>query len=264
MLDRLEQQEGNASGPIVKLNMFIFYLDESYDSNVFVLTAMRLMSEKFRETFTRVKDFRRDLNKRYGLYVSKELHATEFVAGRGNYSPKALGKYQRVQIFGEVLAFVAALPDIEVFNVRIQVPSCPVDPHLRAFERMLNRIQASLDDYKTEGLLILDEGKEGMLRRISRQMTAINWIPSKYGSWGDGSGKKNITLDRLIEDPLFKASHNSYFLQLADTVAFSLLKREVAPTPRVTKYGLDKMFDVLKPVLCLKASASDPFGVVRG
>jgi len=65
-------------------------------------------------------------------------------------------------------------------------------------------------------------------------------------------------------DPLFKASHHSYFLQFADVVAFSLLKKEVAPSPNVARYGLDKMFDLLKPVLCLKASSGDPFGIVRG
>lgn len=42
--------------------------------------------------------------------------------------------------------------------------------------------------------------------------------------------KKNIPNDRLIEDPFFKASHQSYFLQAADFIAFALLKAEVPPT----------------------------------
>ena len=80
-------------------------------------------------------------------------------------------------------------------------------------------------------------------------MTAINFVPSKYGNWGDGHKNKNIAVSHLIEDPLFKPSHHSYFLQFADVVAFSLLKKEVPPSPNVTRYGLDKMFDLLKPVL---------------
>ncbi len=227
--------------------MFLFYLDESFDSDAFVLTAIRFKSERWRETFAMTKDFRRHLSATYGLYVSKELHATEFVAGRGRYAPKDISKYVRTQIFSEVLKFIATLPEIEIINVKIKVPGCPVDPHLRAFERLLNRIQASLEDHKTEGLLILDEGKEGMLRKTAREMAAINFIPSKYGAWDGGHRSKNIALSRLVEDPLFKASHNSYFLQLADIVAFSLLKREVPPTTRVTKYKLDQMFDLLKP-----------------
>jgi Protein of unknown function (DUF3800) len=244
--------------------MFIFYLDESYDSNVFVLTAVRLKSERFREAFEMTKQFRRSLGAKYGLYVSKEIHTTEFVRGNGKYGPKDIGKFQRTQIVREILKFITSIPEIEIINVRIKVPDCPVDPHLRAFERLLNRIQASLGEHKTEGLLILDEGKEGMLRRIARQMTAINYIPSKFGAWDDGNQSKNVPVSRLVEDPLFKASHGSYFLQFADVIAYSLLKKEVPPTPRVTKYKLNLMFDALKPVLCLKASAADPFGIVRG
>ena len=244
--------------------MFIFYLDESYDSSVFVLSALRVKSDRFRETFELTKDFRRSLNKRFGLYVSKELHATEFVSGRGKYGPKDISKFQRAKIFEEVLYFISCLPDIEVINVRIAVPGCPVDPHLRAFERLVNRIEKSLGEHNTEGLLILDQGKEAVLRRTARQMTAINFVPSKFGAWEDGRRSKNMPVSRIIEDPLFKTSQSSYFLQFADAIAFSLLKKEVQPTPHIAKYGLNQMFDLLKPILCLKASAGDPFGVVRG
>jgi hypothetical protein len=244
--------------------MFIYYLDESYDSNVFVLTALRIKSERWGEAFEMTKQFRRGLNAKFGLYISKELHATQFVRGSGKYGPKDISKFHRAQIFRDILNFITTIPEIEIMNVRIAVPGCPVDPHLRAFERLLNRIEKSLAEHKTEGLLILDEGKEGMLRRIARQMTAINFIPSKFGAWEDGKTSKNITVERLVEDPLFKTSHSSYFLQLADAVAYSLLKQEVAPTSHVAKYQLNQMFPLLKPILCLKASPRDPLGVVRG
>jgi Protein of unknown function (DUF3800) len=244
--------------------MFLYYLDESYDSKFFVLSALRIRSERFREIFEMTKDYRRNLRDRFGLYISKELHATELVAGRGKYAAKEIGKYQRTQIFANTLHFITTLPEVEILNVLITVPGCPVDPHLRAFERLLNRIQASLEEHKTEGLLILDEGKEGLLRKIARQMSAINFVPSKYGSWDDGKRSKNIKTLNIVEDPLFKTSHSSYFLQFADLVAFSLLKKETPPTAKVAKYGLQNMFDSLRPVLCLKASVKDPLGVVRG
>ena len=244
--------------------MFLYYLDESYDSAVFVLTAIRIKTEQWGKAFEMTKEFRRSLNAKFGLYVSKELHATDFVRGGGRYSPKDIGKFQRAQIFKELLQFITTIPGIEIMNVRIAVPNCPVDPHLRAFERLLNRIEKSLAEYQTEGLLILDDGKEGMLRKTARQMARINYIPSKFGAWDNGKTAKNIKLERLIEDPLFKSSHSSYFLQLADAVAYSLLKREVPPTPHVAKYELNKMFEFLKPVLCLKASSGDPLGIVRG
>ena len=59
-------------------------------------------------------------------------------------------------------------------------------------------------------------------------------------------------------------SHQSYFIQLADAVAFALLKREVAPIPLVKRYDLDKMFDrTVAGVSFRKASLKDPLGIVR-
>jgi len=244
--------------------MYIYYLDASADRNLYVLSALRITSERWREIFEQTKEFRRHLKDVYGVYIKKELHATDLIAGRGKYGPKPITKYARSQIFRETLGFIATLPDCEVLNVCIRVPGCPVDPYLRAFERMLNRIQANLAENQTEGIIMLDEGKEGMIRTVARQMAVFNWIPSKFGGWRSGDARRNIRVSRVIEDPIFRSSKTSYFLQFADATAFSLLKREVAPTPLVTKYGIDAMFGTLRPRLCLKVSPDNPDGVERG
>ena len=77
--------------------------------------------------------------------------------------------------------------------------------------------------------------------------------------WPVGTKVKNIPVERGIEDPVFKKSHQSYFIQLADAVAFALLKREVEPTPRVKRYGIDGMFYDYVAGVCFKAaSPKDP------
>jgi hypothetical protein len=57
----------------------------------------------------------------------------------------------------------------------------------------------------------------------------LDTIPSRFSAWHDGSLTMNITTDPVIEDPVFKPSNRSYFIQLADCVAYALLKREVPP-----------------------------------
>lgn len=71
--------------------------------------------------------------------------------------------------------------------------------------------------------------------------------------------------DRVIEDPSFKESHRSYFVQLADCIAFALLKRESpAQTKLVQRYRLDKAFDETVAGICYRqASRDDPLGIVR-
>jgi hypothetical protein len=73
-----------------------------------------------------------------------------------------------------------------------------------------------------------------------------------------------MSAERIIEDPVFKQSHESYFSQLADCVASSLLKREVPPTPFVRRYEIHRMFERSIGAVCLRAaSPQDPFGIVR-
>jgi hypothetical protein len=57
-------------------------------------------------------------------------------------------------------------------------------------------------------------------------MTVVNYIPSQFGGWPGGAASKNITITRIIEDPVFKDSAASYFLQMCDFAAFTLLKRD--------------------------------------
>jgi hypothetical protein len=95
-------------------------------------------------------------------------------------------------------------------------------------------------------------------------MGVFNPIPSARGAWASGSATKNIPLQRIIEDPIFKRSDQSFLIQLADCVAYALLKRETTPTPLVAKYNLDEMFDEAVTPVCFKpASQGDPLGIVR-
>ena len=111
---------------------------------------------------------------------------------------------------------------------------------------------------------IADEGREFEIERALRKMHVFNPIPSQFGSWPGGQRSRSIPIEHIIEDPAFKPSSRSYFIQLADCVAHALLKRETATTPRVLKYGIHKMFDDNLAGVCFKpASSSDPLGVVR-
>ena len=58
---------------------------------------------------------------------------------------------------------------------------------------------------------------------------------------------KNGTIDRILEDPFFKQSDRSYFIQLSDFCAYALLRQE-RPIASKTKYGLDQAFNLLEPI----------------
>jgi hypothetical protein len=198
------------------------------------------------------------MKQQHGIFVYAELHAWKFVSGRGNISSQIVTKWQRCQIIQEALKLVASLPGARLFNACF--------PHKQdelAFERLLNRIERNLKESDSLAILISDKGKEAAYTRLARRMQRFNPIPSAYGRWSEtGQNYKNIPLTRIIEDPFFKDSSQSYFIQLVDFCAYALLRRE-RPVASKSKYGLDKSFDLLAPILVKEATRKDPYGIIR-
>lgn len=137
--------------------------------------------------------------------------------------------------------------------------------HLAALDRLFNRINTNVSrcSPSSHAVVIFDSGKEQQTTRLARRLSVFNHIPSQFDQWPDGRRTRNIVTDRIVEDPVFRDSKASYFLQLADFVAFALLKREVAPTDFVAKWGYHEVFRSLQPVLCIQAHRRDPLGIVR-
>lgn len=278
----------------------MFYVDESKDEMSFCLSAIAIWHADWKQCYDQIKEHRRRLKAEYGFLIRKEIHARDLVAGRGAICSKGeiITKWERSRIFLGLLKLVATLPRVKVFNVCLPTKGNP-NVELKAWDRLLNRIETSmrkyeetehrlyarrLDDIRAKldpddvcfvearlqrilfrALIFADQGREHEITRNMRKMRAINHIPSQFGAWASGDFTKNILAQRIIEDPVFKPSHRCSFIQLADCVAFSLLKREVPTTPNIAKYGIHKMFDQAIGTVCeVKACAADPLGIVRG
>src|SRR5690349_7944867 len=112
------KQDYKQGSPPSASDTYLVYMDDSRDEQLCVFSALVIPVSQWREIFARVREFRRALRKSDGLYIYEELHACEFVAGRGRPSPndRPIFKGRRCQIFKETLAFVASLPNVWLFN----------------------------------------------------------------------------------------------------------------------------------------------------
>jgi hypothetical protein len=93
-------------------------------------------------------------------------------------------------------------------------------------------------------------------------MAVYNPIRSRFGVWEDGKEYKNMPTELIIEDPSFRRSSQSYFIQLADFCGYALLQRE-RPTASRMRYGIHEMFPTLEPICVKEANPYDPFGTIR-
>jgi hypothetical protein len=233
------------------------YIDDSQDHQATVCTALVVADRDWRAAFQAIRQFRRDLRQSDGIHIYQEFHAWKFVSGRGRIGNRVVPKGRRCAIFDEALLLTTQLPNVVLFN------ACgPPKQEALGYERLLNRINKTMDTWGSHAVLVWDEGKDAEYRKLARRMHVYNPIPSQYGQWETGNFTKNIPLDRIVEDPFFKDSRLSYFIQLVDFCAYALLRKEI-PVPSKSKYGLDRSFGILDPILFRDASPKDPEGIVR-
>lgn len=236
--------------------MHLVYIDDSSDEKCAVFSALIIPERQFKTTFSMVKDFRKQLRLRDDIPMQYELHAWKFVSGRG--CPRGTSRERRCEIFDETLSFITTLPGVQIINAALARSE-----KNWAFERLVNRINKNMQVIDDNAILFCDEGDEVGYRKMLRKMSVFNPIRSKFGTWSNsGSKTKNIPLDNIIEDPVFKVSGESYFIQLADFCAYALLRCE-SQLPSKNRYGLHKSFSKLAPSLVLAANRKDPLGVVR-
>ncbi len=238
--------------------MYMVYIDDSKSPRRSVFAALAVPAELWREAKDHIDGFRHELRDTDGLFIRKEFHATDFVKGKGRIAASPVGKNRRAEIFKGTLCMIRDIP-----GARLMIAVSPKKQEDRALERLLTRIDTAAErSWRSEVMVICDEGQEEQFIRLQRRMGSYNPIQSQYGRWGNGLAWKNIPIHRVIEDPVFRRSSDSWFVQAADFCAYAFLRKE-EPTEHILRYGLHEAFDLLDPILHKAASRYDPQGIIR-
>lgn len=256
--------------------MYLAYFDESGDdghpvtsSPLFVQTAIYLHHRQWKPAFESTRQFRRDLAKRTRLPTSLEWHTRELLLDKDPYHALRLTTAERMELVTEFCRQLAAL-EVKCISVVIDKSAIKTADYLvldKAVTYLIQRIENDLRAADERFAIITDEGRVGKMRATARRIQRINFIPSKFGPEPQRAEIRN-----LIEDPLPKKSHESYFIQFADLVAALVqlhMQRElgIAAWPkRLANYlkpeDVSGWLELVKPRINLKASPNHPFGIV--
>jgi Protein of unknown function (DUF3800) len=258
--------------------MHLVYYDESgddgfpaYASPLFVLSAVYCPALDWRENFDIIAGFRRQLSKDFNLPFQLEIHTRELLLNKKPYAPLQMTGAERTEIIIRFcqLAAQLSLRAISTVVIKPWIKNTQFPVLDRALSYSVNRIETDLGGSSANRFLIItDDGRVAKMRSTTRRMQKINYVPSQFEN---APYKKEIR--HLIEDPLPKDSRESYFIQLADMLAFLFYAHTanatgLATLPHRSPPELDQTFvtrclDSLIPILNLKASASHPYGLVR-
>jgi Protein of unknown function (DUF3800) len=237
--------------------MHLVYVDDSKDDKSVCFSAIVIPSEQWLKAFDQLIAMRREMKNSHGIYTRIELHATDWLGGRGNVAPQTVVRSERKKLFDAVLKEVTSLPDVLIFNAH-----GPRNSEETLFQRLIQRIENTMKRKSDQAIIISDEGKN--YDHLVRKMRRVNYIPSAMGVWASGATSKNIPAECIVEDIVYRDSRRSLFIQAADFCAFSLLRFE-NPTAKATAMGFDQSFKILEPALFKIAFKADPrkLGIIR-
>ena len=254
--------------------MYLMYVDESGDSGLtnsptryFALTGLVIHELRWKDYLDQIIEFRRQLKIKFGLKLREELHASAMINHPGELV--RIKRNDRLTIIRKYAEFMATMTDISLINILVDKQGKPstYDIFESAWKALIQRFEntiarrnfpgpANADD---KGMIFSDNSDNKKITGLLRQMRYYNPVPHMQ-SLGF-PGYRNITVTRLVEDPNFRDSKYSYFIQTVDIAAF-LLYQHVNPSGYIRKKGGRKYFERLDPILCKVASKADLRGIV--
>ncbi len=254
--------------------MYLMYVDESGDigtvnspTRYFVLTGLVVHELKWQDYLDQLIDFRRRMRSSFGLRLRDEIHASVMINRPGELI--RIPRHERLAILRMFADELAGMTEISLINVVVdkQNKGATYDVFDNAWKALLQRFENTLSHQNFPGLcnpdergmILPDHTDDKKLTEVLRQMRRYNPAPNQRGY---AQGYQNMRVNRIVEDPSFRDSAHSYFIQACDMAAY-LLYQHLAPNAFMHSKSANNYFDRMSPILCLKASSTDPRGIVR-
>lgn len=209
--------------------MLLAYVDESGDkgargSDTYSLGCLMLPDTEWPHAFDAMLGFRRFLKNRFNILVRAEIKANYLM--RGKHSFAGLGDRQRRDIYRSHMRMVPKING-QAFAIVIEKTSMTSnrDPFELAWQFLMQRLERESGRTSQPVLVVHDEGDNLGVRKIARKARRAGSAGSAFGS---SYLKRPFT--ELLDDPVPRDSQQSYFLQLADLIAYSGF-RAIHPSP---------------------------------
>ena len=216
--------------------MYLTYFDESGDTGIlksptawFVLNALLVHDSHWMTAQDGLTLFRNHLRTEYGIAASRELKAVHFRKGEGALA--GIPRATRFHIYREMLRLEAKF-QLRTFSVAIHKKGADqrgYDARELAWQFAIERLQLFCQRRNDYTVLFPDEGHGYFIRRLVRQMRRRHMVPGRFrGSTSE------FAVDRILEDPNDRQSHDSHFIQLADLNAYAAHRHPaIDPNSRV-------------------------------
>lgn len=220
--------------------MLLAYVDESGNTGdhrsggtlTYTLGCVLVDADLWPTAFDELIAFRRRLRTTFGLPMRAEVKANYLLRNGGDLRPLALGPGARRVIYRahmRILQDLKARAFAVVVDKRVNNPD-PAKCFDLAWEGLLQRLERTSTKEGATLAVIHDEGEDDAIRRWVRRSRRYITAGRAYGG-----GSFQLQAKFLVEDPVARRSHHSYFVQAADLVAYAAFRAVVAPSAAIAR-----------------------------
>jgi hypothetical protein len=208
----------------------LVYIDESGDSGLkeessktYTLGCVMVEASNWSSALNILKNHRRGLKSSFGIQLRREVKSNYLMRGSGDLTSFNLSPSQRSWIFRSYMRMIARQEYMVCFSVVVHKDGLQSNSEVveKAWTALLQRLERTSQTLGQRPVLIIhDSGDNDLIRRILRWSRVQLSAGQMYGNHNF-----RVPFETLIEDAIPRDSRDSYFVQLADIVAYTAFRR---------------------------------------
>ncbi len=228
-----------------------------------MLSAVIVKDTDWLVTLDQARAFRQFAYRQFGLKTRDELKANHLIHGTGPFATLKINDAARMRLYRQALRFQQKVGTIKTWAVVIDKPLWETEQRRAevreaAWKHMIERIEAFTRHNHDNAIVFPDEGNPDFVRALFRKMRRFSYVPSAF----EPGSFISRPFTSLIEDPSFRKSHESYFIQFADLNAYAA-HRHVFPRAYFGADYWDELGDArVSQVNLLRRHGLRPTGIV--
>lgn len=249
--------------------MYFCYVDESGDcgmydatkpketgSAFFILAGIIVAANKWKITLGTLKAFRKKIAREGYLPYDVEFHCAEMIDPHKEKAFTSISIPDRWKLMEEYAETLGQNTAFSLITVVIDKAKTRLDPKeylTTAITKLYQAFDEFLKDRETNGILFFDRANESTINTHVRKL---------LGTGASGESIPDVRIGWVIEDPIFRISTDSMFIQSADLVAYTLKEKEFPQASR-QKHQAHKIFTRKLTGISFKSRIADADGIIR-
>lgn len=249
--------------------MYFCYVDESgdcgkYDAEnpqktgtpYFILAGIVVAANKWKISLETLKAFRKKIAREAYLPYHVEFHCSEMIDPHKIKEFTSISVPDRWKLLEQYAETIGQNTAFALITVVINKANSALEPE-EYLTTSVTKLYQAFDEFlkgnSSNGILFFDRANERQVNTHVRKL---------LGTGASGETIPGVRIGWVIEDPIFRISSDSMFIQSADVITYALKEKEFPQASR-KKFFADRIFQKKLSPVCFKSKIADEDGIIR-